>query len=218
MRQSDCAGPVKTGKSSCIRVIGVTGGVGAGKSTVLDYLKERYGAAVLEADRIGHEVMEPGRECYEAVVSLFGAEVVGKDGFPDRGKIAAAVYADPELLEELDRIIHPAVKRVIESRIAEYGEGADTFGLVVVEAALLVEGGLDGLCDEIWYVFAPVEVRVQRLMRSRGYSRERCEEIMKNQAPDAVFRKRADVVIDNGGTAEETRRQVEKAMAQAAAF
>ena len=205
-----------------MKVVGVTGGIGAGKSTVLDYLASRYGAVILRADDIGHEVMEPGRECYQPVLDLLGQGVLGEEGRIDRKKAAELLFASPKLLERMNSIIHPAVRQVIESakrRQQEKEDGADKTArdggesLLVIEAALLAEGGLEALCDEVWTVEADPVLRIQRLMRQRGYTAEKCKAVMASQGQDDHYRKLADRVIDNSGSGEETRRQVDRAMA-----
>ena len=206
-----------------MKVIGVTGGIGAGKSTVLDYLASHYSAVILRADEIGHEVMEPGRECWQPVLDLLGTKVLGEDGRIDRKKAAGLLFSSPALLEKMNEIIHPAVRRVIENTIRklkevedkspENSQGSRGESLLVIEAALLAEGGLEALCDAIWTVEANPALRVRRLMSSRGYSEEKCYAVMASQVSDDQYRKSADCVIDNRGTKEETRRQVDKAIA-----
>ena len=187
--------------------IGVTGGVGAGKSTVLAHLEKEYGAVVVRADELGHDLMEPGGECYQAVIELFGRECLLPDGTIDRACLAAQIFAREELRQELDAIIHPGVRAaILERRQRAAREGK---GLFVVEAALLLEAGYEGFCDEIWYVYAPEEVRLKRLQESRGYTREKSLSIMEKQLSEEEFRDRCDQIIDNSGTEAQTREQVD---------
>lgn len=191
--------------------IGITGGVGAGKSTVLDFLESRYRACVIQADRVGHLVMEPGQACYEPVIRLFGKEVIKKeDKTIDRRYISGIVFSQPDMLEKLNGIIHPAVKSHILGLLKEkQAEGRE---IAVVEAALLLEENYQEFCDEVWYVHTEKEIRIKRLMESRGYSRERSEDIIKNQASEKFFRENTDFTVDNSGEPENTKRQIEERM------
>ncbi|MEQ2370602.1 dephospho-CoA kinase [Blautia sp. CLA-JM-H16] len=189
-----------------MRVIGVTGGVGAGKSTVLGIMEKDFGAYVIQADQIGHILMEPGEECYDAVIGLFGKETIKKDKTIDRKRISDVVFTDKEMLLKLNGIIHPAVKSRILRLIQEQREAGRE--ICVVEAALFLEEKYQEFCDEVWYVYTEEEIRIQRLMENRGYSREKSLGIIKNQVSDQVFRENTDYVIENNGDLLETRRQI----------
>lgn len=193
-----------------MRVIGVTGGVGAGKSTVLSYLEERYQARIILADTVGHEVMEPGTAACDQILSEFGDAVLGKDGRIDRKRLGAIVFADQEKLKRLNAIVHPAVKAEILRRIALFRE--QQAGLTVVEAALFLEENYDAFCDETWYIYTDEKKRRERLMESRGYTEERISQILKSQRSHGEFLQRCQYMIDNNGTAEETRRQIDGRM------
>ncbi|MED9966998.1 MAG: dephospho-CoA kinase [Blautia sp.] len=189
--------------------LGITGGVGAGKSTILDFLEERYHAFVLKADEVGHLVMEPGRECYEPVIELFGREVIKKeDQTIDRRLVSDVVFSHPDLLEKLNGIIHPAVKRYILEQIK--CKKQEKCAVCVVEAALLLEENYQEFCDEVWYVYTEKEIRIRRLMESRGYSREKAESIIRSQASEEFFRTHTDFEINNSGAEEETKKQIEE--------
>ncbi len=197
-----------------MRVIGVTGGVGAGKSMILEILKKDYGARLLPADEIGRELMEPEGACFAPVTGAFGKAVVGADGRMNRGKLAEMVFGDKEALGRLNGIIHPAVRREIECRLHKWTEeeekGADEKEhLAIIESAILLEAGYEDICGEIWYVYASEKTRIRRLMESRGYTRERCFHVMENQMGDAWFRNRASAVIDNDGDIESVREQID---------
>ncbi|MCD8338490.1 MAG: dephospho-CoA kinase [Lachnospiraceae bacterium] len=176
------------------KVIGITGGVGAGKSTLLSYLNEYYGACILEADKIGHQVQQPGETCWRRITEIFGREILKEDGTIDRGLLGAVVYADRKKMEQLNAIVHPAVKERILEKIASSGSKCS---IIVIEAALLLEDHYDEICDEVWYIYADEETRMRRLMKSRGYSREKVRQIMQNQLSEEEFRRRSQVVIDN---------------------
>ena len=130
-----------------MKVIGITGGIGAGKSTVLHILEQEWNAFVLEADKVGHQVMEPGGCCYEAVVRLFGEQVIKNDKTIDRKKVSDVVFHVAEKRDALNQVIHPAVKKEIRERLAQEQENGRT--LSVVEAALLLEDHYQEICDEI---------------------------------------------------------------------
>ena len=188
--------------------IGITGGVGAGKSTVLDYLESRFHAYVIQADKVGHLLMEPGEECYDPVVQLFGKQVIKEDKTIDRRLVSDVVFSKHVLLEKLNGIIHPAVKRYILQKLEE--ESALGRRLCVVEAALLLEDNYQVFCDKIWYIHTDKEIRITRLMENRGYTRAKAEGIIVSQAPEEFFRAHADYVIENNGNLETTYRQIEE--------
>ena len=193
-----------------MKIIGVTGGVGAGKSTVLNYLEKRYGAKLILADLVGHEVMEPGHEAYTQVVKAFGQEIVSEDKTIDRKALGAIVFADEKKRMILNRIIHPAVRQEILRRLEE----AELLHLsyVVVEAALFLEENYDAFCDETWYIYTDEKIRRQRLKESRGYSDERIDQIFRSQKTHEEFQKRCLFMIDNNGSEEETFRQIDRRM------
>ena len=193
-----------------MKIIGVTGGVGAGKSTVLNYLEKRYGAKLILADLVGHEVMEPGHEAYEQVVKVFGQEIVSEDKTIDRKALGAIVFADEKKRMILNRIIHPAVRQEILRRLEE----AELLHLsyVVVEAALFLEENYDAFCNETWYIYTDEKIRRQRLKESRGYSDERIDQIFRSQKTHEEFQKRCLFMIDNNGSEEETFRQIDRRM------
>ena len=193
-----------------MRVIGVTGGVGAGKSTVLSYLKEQYEARIIEADVVGHEVMEPNMPAYDRILREFGKVILDGDGKIDRKLLASIVFADPEKLHRLNAIVHPAVKAEILRRI-ECAEKQQVH-LAVVEAALFLEENYDAFCDETWYIYTDEKKRRERLKKSRGYTDERISQILKSQRSHGEFLNRCQYVIDNNGTSEETHRQIDGRM------
>ena len=193
-----------------MKIIGVTGGVGAGKSTVLNYLEKRYGAKLILADLVGHEVMEPGHEAYTQVVKAFGQEIVSEDKTIDRKALGAIVFADEKKRMILNRIIHPAVRQEILRRLEE--AELSHLSSVVVEAALFLEENYDAFCDETWYIYTDEKIRRQRLKESRGYSDERIDQIFRSQKTHEEFQKRCLFMIDNNGSEEETFRQIDRRM------
>ncbi len=188
-------------------IIGVTGGVGAGKSAVLSHLEEK-GAFVLRADDVGREVMEPGGQCFDDVVSLFGPGILTEEHTINRATVAGLVFTEPALRTALNAIIHPAVRKEIIRRLSVEMEKGRM--ILVVETALLMEARYQEFCQEIWYVYAPEETRIQRVMADRGYSREKALDIIKNQASDEEFRAAATVVIDNSRGLSDTLAQVDR--------
>lgn len=195
-----------------MRTIGITGGVGAGKSTVLGFLKDKYDAFVIQADEVGHLVMEPGEECYEPVIRLFGKDVIKSDKTIDRKRVSDVVFGHPEILARLNGIIHPAVKRYILKSLKEQEEQGRP--LCVVEAALFLEEHYEEFCDEVWYIHTDREIRIQRLMQNRGYTREKSLGIIGNQATEDYFRAHTDRMIVNNGDLEETFKQIEEGVSQ----
>ena len=195
-----------------MKVIGITGGVGAGKSTVLSYMQEHIGACIIEADKVGHLVMEPGQICYDQVIALFGEQIIKKDKTIDRKMISDIVFANEIFLEKLNEIIHPAVRNYIINKIQQQQENGCP--IVVVEAALLLEDHYDEFCDRIWYVHTEKEIRISRLMKNRGYSREKSESIIASQASEAFFMSHADYVIKNNDDLKNTWQQIEEGIRQ----
>lgn len=181
-----------------MKVIGLTGGVGCGKSTVAKIIKENFRAAVLIADDIGAELMQPGQICYQEIVAEFGQDILMDDGTLDRKKIAAKVFADDVQLSVLNGIIHPRVKEYIYYEVEKI-KAEKTKDYIFIESAIILECGYEDICDEFWYVSAPYEERVRRLKESRGYSDAKIEAIMSNQNEEEEFEKRCSIILDNNG-------------------
>ncbi len=192
-----------------MRFIGITGGVGSGKTAILNYIQKHYRCEVYLADRVAELLQEPGTDCFQALTALLGEEVKTPDGRIDRGKMAERIFADPDLLERVNDIVHPAVKIFLLERL-EAARKAGLTELFFVEAALLIECGYRDLVDELWYVYADEEVRIRRLREQRGYSSEKISEIMKNQLSEEIFRQNSDFVIDNSGSLEESYQQIDR--------
>lgn len=192
-----------------MKVIGITGGVGAGKSEILNYLKVNHKAKVVEADKVGHMLMEPGGACYYSIVEKFGSSILNGDQTINRAKLSKIVFADASLLEALNKIIHPRVKAHIVSEIAKERAYHRT-NLFVVEAALLLEDHYDVICDEIWYIDTKMDVRIKRLKETRGYDDEKIAGIMANQKSPEEFQSACQAVIDNSGSLIETFTQIER--------
>ena len=191
-----------------MRVIGITGGVGAGKSAVLKYLKAIPGVRVLEADQVGHLLMEPGIECFQRIREHFGERVIAEDGSLDRAAVARIIFSDKKELEWQNALMHPAIKEWIRQEL-EYERQQGTCKLFVVEAALLIEDHYEDLCEAFWYLYTRPELRRERLKESRGYSDEKIDSIFARQRTDAEFRSHCREVIDNNGTKEELYGQID---------
>ena len=190
--------------------IGITGGIGAGKSTVIAYIASHYPARILSADEIAKELCLPGGDCYEALRETFFEDSYwNADGTMNRETFTLEVFSHEEKRNQLNAIVHPAVKRyIIKEFEKEKQTGAAAF--LILEAALLVEEHYDEICDELWYVYASEETRRERLIRTRGYSREKAEQIMRSQLPENRFRHVCERVIDNDGTEEEMAASIRK--------
>ena len=186
-----------------MRVIGLTGGIASGKSLVSQQLAER-GAVVIDADKVGHEAYRKGTETFQAVVDAFGSDVVGADGEVDRKALGAKVFADPEARQRLEAIVWPAMRRMMEERLAELR--AQNTDVAVLEAALLIEADWLPLADEVWLVTASPETARRRLMKRNGLTAEAAEARLRAQLTNEKRRSYADVVIENDGSRDELRR------------
>ena len=191
-----------------MKFIGITGGIGAGKSTVLSLLKENFNCKVLLADEVAATLMQAGNQCFEAVVSLPWPEsIVGLDGQINRPLMAKLMFADDSLRQSVNAIVHPAVEKEVLNQV-EIERKKHNIEYFFFEAALLIECGYGKLVDKMWYIYASPEVRTKRLMSARGYTKERIENTFKVQRSDESFREHCDSVIDNSGTTEETLAQL----------
>lgn len=183
--------------------MGITGGVGSGKSRVLEILKEEYGFRVIQADQVAKDLMQPGQESYRAVVDFLGPSILNEDGTINRPAIAQVIFGCPDKRVQVDRLTHPLVWNTA------FGEAlACPEPLVVIEAAIPSKEFRDN-CGEMWYVYTSRENRLLRLAKNRGYSEEKSRAIMESQAGEAEFEAFCDRRIDNNGTLEETRRQID---------
>ncbi len=191
-----------------MRLIGVTGGVGAGKSSILAYIQKHYKCRIYLADEVAHLVKEKGENCYYRLVELLGIEVLDSEsGQIDKKKMAAMIFQDDELLEKVNDIVHPEVRIYLENRIAEAKKDPE-IELMFIEAALLIEAGYKDMVDEMWYIYADEAVRRKRLRESRGYSEEKISQIMEAQLSEEEFRKGCDFVIDNSGSLRKSYKQI----------
>lgn len=180
-----------------MKFIGITGGVGAGKSAILEYIAANYNAKVMLADEIAHDLMMPGTKCYDTIKAEFAEEQIFlADGNIDRPRMAQVIFNDDGKRERMNGIVHPAVKDYILEIYREEQEKGE-LEYLILEAALLIEEHYDEICDELWYIYTSEENRRQRLKENRGYSDEKIDTIFKSQLTEEVYRKYCKVVIDN---------------------
>ena len=187
-------------------VIGITGGIGSGKSVVTSLLRDKFDAAVIDTDTIGHEVMEIGKSAYKKVVEIFGNKVIAEDGSIDRKKLGSLVFDNRELLCKLNDIIHPAVEAEVDKRIAEFTQ--KKYKYIALETALLIKVRYNRKCDKVWFVYADKDIRLKRLYNNRGIGKEKAGKIFESQNTEEEFRQIADDIIDNSGTEAETEIQI----------
>lgn len=187
-------------------VIGLTGNIGTGKSTVLEMLHQ-LGANIIDADKVAHQVMLPDGQAYDAIVSTFGGDILTDDGSIDRAKLGEIVFEDPVQLQTLECIVHPAVFEHIRSELSRASEP-----VIVIEAIKLLEAGMAlTLCDQVWVVISDEAQQIQRLMNSRNMSRVAAEARLSSQSPQSFKISQADVVLDNSGDIESLAEQVKRA-------
>ena len=198
---------MKPNKGGKTRLIGLSGGAGSGKSEVITYLVERWGAEPIILDDVARGLQSPGGACYAGMCSLF-PEAVLDDGSLDRRKIGEMVYINKDLLAALNDLVHPAVRIETDRLIAEYRR--EEKPLVVLECALLYESGYDCICDEVWYIYAGEETRIRRLKTTRLYSDDRIRGIFENQMAEEELSSRADRIVNNDGLLESTRSELDK--------
>ena len=226
-------------------VLGLIGGVGSGKSTVTDILKNKYGFLILKTDDIAKELERPGESVYKKLIEVFGTAILEDDDSKaqseentknslqdeidteaqnrakekaegslelrpiDKAKFAQLIYSDNEALKKVNAIVHPAVWSYVRKRIREHENVVGERASAAVETAI-PDAEFEDICDKTWYIYADDETRIERLMKSRGYSKEKCISIIKSQRSADEFKKLADHVIDNSGSEEETAGQIEE--------
>ena len=188
-------------------VIGLTGGIGSGKSTIARYLGE-LGAKVIDADTVGHEAFQPGTPAYQDVVEAFGDTILSQEGEIDRKKLGRIVFEDPQARERLNRIMWSRIWEMIETRTNELRDRK--VGVVVVEAFGLIEAGWDRLVDQVWVAVASENAVLERLKRQRKMTDEEILSRMRSQLSVEERTRHADVVIHNEGEPEEVRAKVKE--------
>ncbi len=189
-----------------MKVIGITGAIGSGKSTVASFLKEK-GAIVIDADQVAREVVEPGKPAWKQVVDYFGESILLSSGEIDRRELGKRVFGYPEELARLNEIVHPYVITEIERRVEQLRSELKNGQAVVVDVPLLFEAGMHTHCDITVAVTAAKEIRMERLLE-RGMSRAEIERRMESQKAKDILEQQADVIIENNGTLAELKEKV----------
>ena len=184
-------------------VIGLTGGIASGKSTAASHLRE-LGAEVIDADLLGHRIYEPGTRGFENVVRAFGDDIVAADGTIDRRVLGGKVFGKPEELQRLTDIVWPLIRELAEHEIEQIG-ASDPDGVIVLEAAVLLEARWDDLADEVWVVVVDQSVAIERLVERNGMSREDAMARVRSQLSNRERLERSDRAIDNSASPDELR-------------
>lgn len=190
-----------------MKVIGITGGVGSGKSTITDILKDRYNAFVISTDHVAHILMEKGNISYNLILENFGEKILDQEGNIDRKVLGSIVYSKSDKLELLNSLTHPYVMKYVLDVIEE--KRNENVELLCVETALPKAAGLSSFCDEIWYIYVPEGTRRERLQKSRNYTNEKIDSIFSNQIKENEYREVSTRIIDNSFPIENVAEQIE---------
>ena len=196
-----------------MKVYGITGGAGTGKSEVIKMLQQNFGGCVIMSDEVARELMQKCNISYQLIVEYFGRDILMDDGEIDRKKLADNVINNKEALEKLNSMTHPYVKEEIRKLIAE-AEASGECRFVALESAILLECGYEDICDEFWYVYTKPEIRRQRMKETRNYSDEKVDSVMRNQQPDEVFFEQCSFVIKNNTTLSDVYAQLKEKLDQ----
>jgi dephospho-CoA kinase len=186
-----------------MKIIGITGGVGCGKSTVLQLLKKHTNSYIIMADDVAKGLYKSGSALVNAIEAEFGSGCISADGSVDTKSLARVIFSDEAKREKLNGMVHPMVKREILDTIERLRK-ENSYEYVFVEAALLLEAEYDKFCDEVWYVTADEKTRRQRLKTDRGYSDEKIDSMLATQLSEDEFKKKCSRIIDNSGSIENT--------------
>lgn len=189
-----------------MKIIGLTGGIGSGKSTISKVLAH-LGAVVIDADKMGHEVFKPGTKAWQEVVDAFGQGIISADGTIDRRKLGEIVFRNPGARAKLNQVMHPLIYEQVKSRIEEYGRKG--VAIIIVEAPLLLEVGWKSLVDEIWVTSASEATVIKRLKEQKGLSEAQSLARVRAQLTDEERIRQADVVIDTDCALDELKERVE---------
>lgn len=196
-----------------MHIIGITGGVGAGKSELLSYMEKTYQARILQADEAAKLLMEPDTDCMKKLRRILPAEVFLADGSLDRPALSRLFFSRENLREQVNGIVHPAVKEYIREEIQKQEAQGET-NWFVIEAALLIEEHYEEICEELWYVYASEQTRAKRLAESRGYTKERIRAMFQSQLPEEDYRTACDVTIHNDGDLTQAKREIDEAISR----
>ena len=190
-----------------MKIIGITGGVGAGKTTVITLMQQHFPVIFLCCDTIAHDLMRQGKEAYEQIVAHYGARILAPDKEIDRKKLSQVAFLEEGNTDFLNHVIHPLVQKQVETEIAMYREKQSDI-ILVIEAALLLEAGYQDICDEIWYVYASEETRRKRLEKNRQYTNEKIDALFQKQYKEEQFQAGCDFMIENEDTEKQTKGSV----------
>ena len=190
-----------------MKVIGLTGGIGSGKSTVSRFLAE-LGAVIIDADKVGHEALKPDTELWREVVAAFGRQILTPSGDIDREKLGEIVFSNPDSLARLNRIMHPCLYNIVKAQLEEYRRQG--IGVVVLEVPLLIEAGWTSLVDEVWVTVASKATVLKRLEKQVRLSKSKSLARIRSQLSSAERTRHANVIIDTDGEFDELRANVEK--------
>ena len=191
-----------------MKIIGITGGVGCGKSEVIRYILKNYNCYVIFADDVAKQLQEKGNVCYDEIVALLGEDILEEGGQIHKGKMAEKIFGNEELLQKVNAIVHPAVMEYVQKKMKEQEE-ENCVDFFLIEAALLIECGYGDIVDEMWYVYTADEIRRERLKESRGYSDEKIDQIFASQLSYDEFKNACTFLLDNSGEIEMTHKQID---------
>ena len=191
--------------------IGITGGVGSGKSSVLGYLSDSTNCRTLVSDDEAKKLYVPGSPVFDMIIKTVGRDVLAADGTLDKKAFASRLFEDDSLRERINAIVHPAVKDIISDTM-KYEISSGKHDFLFIEAALLIENGYEEVLDELWYVYASEDTRRKRLKESRGYSDDKITAVFASQLSEEGFKEHCDRVIDNDGSTEHMRASVDAAV------
>lgn len=197
------------GRERKMKIIGLTGTVGCGKSTVGKLMQDNFSVKLVMTDKLGHFAMKRGNSAYEKVVNLFGSEILTETGEIDRKILGNIVFENKEKLDKLNGVIHPWVKQYLQEDIAKETQ-LGRYQFYVIESAILFETGLNDMCEENWCIDTCNEIRKERLKVSRGYSDEKIASILSNQGEKNYFMEHCDFIIENNRSLDDVLRQIEK--------
>lgn len=206
------ARPRRSRPTDALLIIGLVGRAGSGKSTVARLLEAR-GALVLDADRLGHEITDTDPEVRAALIAEYGAGVYDEKGHLDRRQVAARVFTDPAALQRLNHLVHPRILSRLHHHLVQLSARHEP-GVVVVDAALMLDWGFEAVCDEVLAVTAPEPQQLARLVSARGWTPEQARARLANQRPPGYFERLADEVVVNDGSEEQLRKATDAALAR----
>lgn len=188
-------------------VIGIIGGMGVGKSTVVALIRELTTAYIINADDIGHEILKKGNPAYKPVLEAFGPQILGAEGEINRRALGKIVFSDGAALAKLNQISHPMIYNMVKEEIqAALKQGS--YRYIIVDAALLIEIGLTELVDQVWGVYAPKDMQINRIMMRNGLSKEEARERILTQLPWDEIKKVVDIEINNTGSISSIKEQI----------